>query len=97
VARREYAFDSAARQRAMIGPPDTALRAARDWIRSPIVNRGQDWPPPRIMLGPGRWSMSHLDAYSLIRLLVDLDAQSDLIGAPEQMSIEATGAAPNGG
>jgi len=31
------------------------------------------------------------------QILVDLGAQSDLIGAPEPMSIEAVLAAPNGG
>jgi hypothetical protein len=32
-----------------------------------------------------------------VRVTVDLGAQSDLIGAPERMSIEAILPAPNGG
>jgi magnesium chelatase family protein len=28
----------------LVGLPDTALREARDRIRSPIVNSGETWP-----------------------------------------------------
>jgi magnesium chelatase family protein len=35
----------------LVGPPDTALREARDRIRSAIVNSGQSWPQRRITVG----------------------------------------------
>ena len=35
----------------LVGLPDTALREARDRIRSAILNSGQDWPMRRITIG----------------------------------------------
>ena len=35
----------------LIGLPDTALREARDRIRSAIVNSGEAWPTRRITVG----------------------------------------------
>src|SRR5256886_3913167 len=35
----------------LVGLPDTALREARDRIRSAIVNSGEQWPPRRITVG----------------------------------------------
>jgi len=35
----------------LVGLPDTALREARDRIRSAIVNSGQDWPQRKITVG----------------------------------------------
>src|SRR5260370_32369728 len=35
----------------LVGLPDTALREARDRIRSAIVNRNQQWPQRRITVG----------------------------------------------
>jgi magnesium chelatase family protein len=35
----------------LVGLPDTALREARDRIRSAIVNSGETWPPRRITVG----------------------------------------------
>ena len=35
----------------LIGLPDTALREARDRIRSAVVNSGHDWPMRRITVG----------------------------------------------
>ena len=35
----------------LVGLPDTALREARDRIRSAIVNSGQQWPQRRITVG----------------------------------------------
>ncbi|HEY2506898.1 MAG TPA: magnesium chelatase domain-containing protein, partial [Streptosporangiaceae bacterium] len=35
----------------LVGLPDTALREARDRIRSAIINSGQDWPQRRITVG----------------------------------------------
>ena len=35
----------------LVGLPDTALREARDRIRSAIVNSGQSWPQRRITVG----------------------------------------------
>src|ERR1700726_2083224 len=35
----------------LVGLPDTALREARDRIRSAIVNSGEAWPPRRIPVG----------------------------------------------
>src|ERR1700680_621642 len=35
----------------LVGLPDTALREARDRIRSAIVNSGEGWPHRRITVG----------------------------------------------
>src|SRR6266508_5622335 len=35
----------------LVGLPDTALREARDRIRSAIVNSGQEWPQRKITVG----------------------------------------------
>jgi magnesium chelatase family protein len=35
----------------LVGLPDTALREARDRIRSAIINSGQEWPQRRITVG----------------------------------------------
>src|SRR5580692_4176456 len=35
----------------LVGLPDTALREARDRIRSAILNSGQSWPQRRITVG----------------------------------------------
>src|SRR6202042_3059021 len=35
----------------LVGLPDTALREARDRIRSAIVNSGESWPQRRITVG----------------------------------------------
>ena len=35
----------------LVGLPDTALREARDRIRSAIVNSGEQWPQRRITVG----------------------------------------------
>src|ERR1022692_51359 len=35
----------------LVGLPDTALREARDRIRSAIVNSGETWPSRRITVG----------------------------------------------
>src|SRR6266478_8104799 len=35
----------------LVGLPDTALREARDRIRSAIVNSGEAWPQRRITVG----------------------------------------------
>jgi magnesium chelatase family protein len=35
----------------LVGLPDTALREARDRIRSAIINSGQAWPMRRITVG----------------------------------------------
>src|SRR5580700_10332348 len=35
----------------LVGLPDTALREARDRIRSAILNSGQAWPQRRITVG----------------------------------------------
>src|SRR5258708_23187468 len=35
----------------LVGLPDTALREARDRIRSAIVNSGESWPTRRITVG----------------------------------------------
>ena len=35
----------------LIGLPDTALREARDRIRSAVINSGHDWPMRRITVG----------------------------------------------
>ena len=35
----------------LVGLPDTALREARDRIRSAIVNSGETWPMCRIPVG----------------------------------------------
>src|SRR5215469_10560526 len=35
----------------LVGLPDTALREARDRIRSAIVNTGQSWPQRRVTVG----------------------------------------------
>src|SRR5215472_5212338 len=35
----------------LVGLPDTALREARDRIRSAIVNSGESWPSRRITVG----------------------------------------------
>src|SRR6266853_1643958 len=35
----------------LVGLPDTALREARDRIRSAIVNSGETWPTRRITVG----------------------------------------------
>jgi len=35
----------------LVGLPDTALREARDRIRSAIVNSGEAWPTRRITVG----------------------------------------------
>ncbi len=34
-----------------MGLPDTALREARDQIRSAVINSGHDWPMRRITVG----------------------------------------------
>ena len=38
----------------LVGLPDTALREARDRIRSAIVNSRETWPTRRITIGPPR-------------------------------------------
>src|SRR5499427_7613403 len=35
----------------LVGLPDTALREARDRIRSAIVNSGETWPQRRVTIG----------------------------------------------
>src|ERR1700750_1320896 len=35
----------------LVGLPDTALREARDRIRSAIINSGEQWPQRRITVG----------------------------------------------
>ena len=35
----------------LVGPPDTALREARDRIRAAIVNSGESWPAAKITVG----------------------------------------------
>src|SRR6266699_321427 len=35
----------------LVGLPDTALREARDRIRSAIVNSGEEWPQRKITVG----------------------------------------------
>ena len=41
----------------LVGLPDTALREARDRIRSAIVNSGETWPTRRITVGLSRASL----------------------------------------
>jgi len=35
----------------LVGPPDTALREARDRIRAAVVNSGEQWPQRKITVG----------------------------------------------
>jgi magnesium chelatase family protein len=41
----------------LVGLPDTALREARDRIRSAIINSGQSWPQRGITVGLLRASL----------------------------------------
>jgi magnesium chelatase family protein len=38
----------------LVGLPDTALREARDRIRSAVLNSGEQWPHRRITVGLSR-------------------------------------------
>jgi magnesium chelatase family protein len=67
----------------LVGLPDTALREARDRIRSAIVNSGGSWPQRRVTVGLSPASLPKRGSgFDLATLVAPLSSRSRVAAAP---------------
>jgi magnesium chelatase family protein len=64
----------------LVGLPDTALREARDRIRSAIVNSGEQWPQRRITVGLSPASLPKRGSGPAMRCTLDVKGRAGPCG-----------------